>query len=1016
MNIAELSIKKKLVTLVFTTLLVVGGIICYILLGRLEDPEFTIKDAVVTTYYPGATPMEVAEEVTDKIETAIQDMPQLDELQSSNSPGLSVITVTIKDQYNMETLPQVWDELRRKVGDVQSEMPPGVMPSIVNDSFGDVFGILMAITGDGYSWREMYEYVKFLRKELLLVEGVSKIDLWGVQEEAVFVEISRSRMANLSVGLDQIYNTLEYQNLVHPAGSVRVGPRYIRIHPTGEFQTIDDIANLQIRDPETGSVIYLKDVATVTKGYVDPPGSLLRYNGKEAISVGVSVVPGGNVVDMGAAVNKRLAELEDRRPVGMEISVINDQPKDVTAAVNGFVVSFGQAVAIVVIVLLLFMGLRSGLLIGFILIITVEATFILLYLWGVNLERISLGALVIALGMLVDNAIVVTEGMMIRIQAGKDRLQAAKEVVSQNMTPLLGATVIAVLAFAAIGVSDDSTGEYCRSLFQVMLFSLMISWVIAITITPLFCTIFLKGNDKNNSEPPKDPYQGAVFMFYKKFLTGCIRFRWTTVLVLVALLVASYFMFGMLKNSFFPDSTRAQFIVNYRLPAGSDIRQTSDDMAEVENFLLKDKRVTTAAAYIGAGAPRFMLTFSPETDGDKGFGLILVGVKDYKQIDGLMVEVLDYVGSTFPDAEPTVEKISLGPGGGAVQARFSGPDPEVLRSLAEQAKTVLRTHPGAYAVRDDWKPKVNLIRPQFDETKARAAGVPRAVLNAALEMNFTGTRVGIFREDDELLPIIMRQPEAERENVDNIENVQVWSPATRKTVPVAQVVTGFKTVTEDAYVLRRDRKMTITAECDKRPGVLASIIFDDVRARIEAIEIPQGYEMQWGGEFEDSQKAQAKLAGSMPATLLFMVLIVIMLFNSLKQPAIIWLTVPLAIIGVALGLFIFDLPFDFMALLGFLSLVGMLIKGAIVLIDQININLSEGMTPYNAVMDSAVSRMRPVSMAAITTVLGMIPLLPDVFFQAMAVTIMSGLTFATILTLVVVPVLYTMFYRIPSPK
>ncbi|MCP4198744.1 MAG: efflux RND transporter permease subunit, partial [Proteobacteria bacterium] len=650
MNIAEFSIKNKVVTLVFTALLVVGGIICYALLGRLEDPEFTIKDAVVTTHYPGATPMEVAEEVTDKIETAIQDMPQLDELESSSSQGLSVITVTIKDQYDNKTLPQVWDELRRKVGDVQSELPPGTIPSIVNDSFGDVFGILLAITGDGYSWREMYEYVKFLRKELLLVEGVSKIELWGVQEEAIFVEISRSKLANLAVGLDTIYSTLRFQNLVHPAGSVRVGPRYIRIDPTGEFQTEDDIANLQIRDPESGSVVYLKDVATVTKGYVDPPGRILRHNGKDAISVGISVVPGGNVVDMGKAVQKRLEELGDRRPVGMEIDVINYQPKDVTTAVNGFVVSFGQAVAIVVVVLLLFMGLRSGLLIGFILLLTVEATMILLYLWGVNLERISLGALVISLGMLVDNAIVVTDGMMIRIQAGKNRLEAAKEVVGQTMTPLLGATVIAVLAFAAIGVSDDSTGEYCRSLFQVMLFSLMISWVIAITITPLFCTMFLKEGDKKSTSEIKDPYRGAIFTIYKKFLKGCINFRWTTVLVLIALLIASYFLFGMLKNSFFPDSTRAQFIVNYRLPAGSDIRQTSKDMAEVENFLLKDKRVSSTAAYIGAGAPRFMLTFSPETDGDKGFGLILVGVHDYKQIDGLMVDVLNYVGDTFPDA------------------------------------------------------------------------------------------------------------------------------------------------------------------------------------------------------------------------------------------------------------------------------------------------------------------------------------------------------------------------------
>jgi multidrug efflux pump subunit AcrB len=703
--------------------------------------------------------------------------------------------------------------------------------------------------------------------------------------------------------------------------------------------------------------------------------------------------------------------------VGIEVDVINYQPADVVAAVSSFVVSFGQAIAIVVVVLLLFMGLRSGLLIGVVLTLTVLATMILIYMLGVNLERISLGALVIALGMLVDNAIVVTEGMMIRIQSGMDRLKAAKETVGQALMPLLGATVIAVLAFAAIGVSEDATGEYCRSLFQVLLCSLMISWVIAITITPLFCTMFLKGVDKNAAGEAKDPYQGIVFTGYKKLLTTCIRFRWTTVLVLIALLVGSYALFGKLKNNFFPDSTRAQFILNYRLPAGSDIRQTSEDMAVIEQFLLNDERVKSTASYIGAGAPRFMLTFTPETDGDKGFGLILVNVHNYQVVDKLMLETLAYAEKTFPDAQPYVEKIRLGPGGGAaIEARFSGPDPEVLRQLANKAKSIMNQHPDTYAIREDWKPVANLIRPQFDESKARAAGVSRAILSAALEMNFSGTRVGIFREADELLPIIVWQPEKERENVDNIGNVQVWTPSLRRTVPVEQVVTGFETVTEDAYVWRRDRKFTVTAQAENFPGVLTSDIFNTIQRDIEAIPLPTGYEFEWGGEHDDSSSAQAKLMGSMPLTAVLMILIVVMLFNSIKQTLIIWLTVPLALIGVAVGLFAFDQPFDFMSLLGFLALVGMLIKGAIVLIDQINIDLAEGKTPYQAVMDSAVSRMRPVSMAAVTTVLGMIPLLPDTFFRAMAVTIMAGLTFATILTLVVVPVLYTIFYRIPAQK
>jgi len=1014
MNIAEFSIEKKTVTLVICFCIIVGGILSYSGLGRLEDPEFTVKNAVVVTPYPGATPMEVADEVTDRIETAIQQMPQLDYVESTSRAGVSIVTVTIKDQYDKYGLPQVWDELRRKVGDVQSRLPPGTLPSIVNDSFGDVYGVLLAVTGEGYTYEELKEYMKFLRKELLLVDGVAKIELWGLQDEAVFVEISRSRIARLGIGLDSIYSALKEQNLVVESGAVKVGPEYIRINPTGSFDSVEDIANLQIRDPASDRVIYLKDVADVSRGYITPPSRVLRFNGAPAISIGISVVPGGNVVTMGKAIKERLAELEGQRPVGMEIGVVNFQSDDVSNAVNGFVVNFVEAVIIVVVVLLLFMGVRSGLLIGTVLALTVLATLVIMKVMSINLERISLGALVIALGMLVDNAIVITEGMLIRIEAGVDRIKAAKGVVAQNAIPLFGATVIAVLAFAAIGVSQDATGEYCRSLFQVMLISLMISWVIGITITPLFCTMFLKSKDKADDMSGKDPYRGVIFVGYKAFLEVCIKWRWVTMIVMVGLLFLAIAGFGMLKNSFFPESTRPQFMINYWLPAGTDIRQTTKDIATIEERLLEDDRVISTASYIGEGAPRFMLTFNPETSMDKGYGLILVSVKEYKVIDGLIDEYLAYLGEEFPEAQPILEKFKLGPSSGAVEVRFSGPDPVVLRQLSNQAREILMAHPDTYAVRDDWRQRVKIIRPQFDETRARLAGISRTDLARALEMNVTGSRIGIYRESDELIPIIARQPEEERLDVENIRSLQVWSPATRRTVPVYQVVSRFSTDWEDSMIYRRDRKMTITTKCENKPGVLASIILDNVQEKIEAIELPPGFSMEWGGEFESSAKAKEKLAGSMPVTFMLMVLIVIMLFNCLRQPLIIWLTVPLASIGVSLGLLIFDLPFDFMALLGFLSLVGMLIKGAIVLIDQINIELNSGKDPYTAVVDSAVSRMRPVCMAAITTVLGMIPLLPDIFFRAMAVTIMSGLSFATILTLIVVPVLYSILYKVPS--
>ena len=594
-------------------------------LGRLEDPTFTIKDALVITQYPGATADEVALEVTDKLETAIQQLAQLKRVESMSRYGLSIITVKIKDHYGGDELPQVWDELRRKVNDAQSDLPDGAGPSVVNDDFGDVYGVLLAVYGDGFSYRELDDYIKFLRKELLLVKDVAKITLWGEQQEAVFVEISREKMASLGVGLDAIYDALQKQNMIVPAGSVKVGPEYITLDPTGAYTSVNDIAGLTIIDQTSGRTFLLSDVARVSRGYVDPPDSILRFNSKPAIAIGISVIPGGNVVNMGQAVEKRLRELEPQRPWGIELGVINFQSKDVSTAVNGFVVNFIEAVVIVIVVLLIFMGLRSGLLIGAVLALTVLATMIVMNLYSIDLQRISLGALIIALGMLVDNAIVVTEGMLIRIEAGRDRLQAAKEVVGQNMAPLLGATVIAVMAFAAIGLSDDNTGEYCRSLFQVMLISLMLSWVIAITITPLFCTMFLKGPKAGKKadgadDQPADPYGGGIFRGYRRFLEVCLRFRWPTIAVLVALLVGAFWGFGQLKDSFFPASSRGQFMIHYWLAPGTDIRETSAQIAEVEKVLLKDKRVDDAASFIGSGAPRFILTFQPETTSAKSYG------------------------------------------------------------------------------------------------------------------------------------------------------------------------------------------------------------------------------------------------------------------------------------------------------------------------------------------------------------------------------------------------------------
>ena len=1013
MNIAEASIRNKTVTLVFAVLMVVLGIWSYLHLPRLEDPEFTIKDALIITPYPGASAQEVEKEVSDVIELATQQLEQLDRVVSRSERGRSTVTVTIKDQYDRHSLPQVWDELRRKVADAQRRLPPGAGPSLVLDDFGDVFGIFFALTGPDFSDAQLYDTAKLLRRELLLVPDVKKIEIFGHQQEVIYIELARDRMAQLGIRPDTIFAALREQNLVVPSGAVDVGPIAITIDPTGEWTGVEDFENLLIRGAGDGSgkLVYLRDIATVHRDYIDPPTTSLRYDGERAIGIGISTVGGGNVVTMGAAVERRIRELGSQIPLGMELHKISFQADTVTEAIDEFILNLGMAVVIVFVVLLLAMGMRSGLIIGAILLITMCGTMIIMEQTGLILERISLGALIIALVMLVDNAIVITEGMLVAMQRGKDKMQAAKDVVSQTAIPLLGSTAIAVLAFGAIGLSDDSTGEYCRSLFVVLLISLGLSWITAVTITPLFGYIFLKAAPPGDTDKAKDPYAGPIYQGYKKILLACMRARGVTIAVLLGMLALSIFGFRFLQNSFFPDSTRTQFMVDVWLPGGTRLDQTDRVTGQMRRYIADIPGITHITTSVGQGALRFLLTYSPEGF-DPSYAQFLIDVKDQSLINEVLPRVQKELTEKYPDAQIISKRFLLGPGqGGRVQVRFSGENYDTLRSLAVQAMEMLRADGGAKGIRIDSREPVPALRPQFSEVQARLTGITRSDLGRTLEAAFSGQRIGVYREGDELLPIMARGPEAERADPDLIRDVQVFSPVADRFLPVRQIVSGFTTEWEDPIRMRRNRLPTITVHADQTSG-LASTMFGRIRDKIEAIPLPSGYRMEWGGEYEDSSRAKAALAGTLPAFLLMMVLTVIWLFNSLRVTLIIWLTVPLSIIGIVIGLLAFNQPFGFMALLGALSLSGMLIKNGIVLIDEINSQLAAGRPAWDAVVDASVSRVRPVSMAVLTTVFGLIPLLFDVFFGAMAVTIVVGLLFASALTLLVVPVLYVVFFKV----
>ena len=1015
MNIAEYFIRNKVISWVLILVLLIGGILAYGDLGRLEDPEFTVKEAVIITQYPGASAQQVEEEVTYLLENAIQQLPYVDYIRSVSSNGLSQINVTMHNIYGPDDLPQIWDELRRKINDISSRLPPGANPPLVNDDFGDVYGLFLAVFGDGFSYKDISDYVDYLKRELVLVEGVGKVGIAGDQQEQVFVEISRNKLTQLGIPAKRIFELLETQNVVSNAGGVKLGEEYMRFHPTGEFQDVSELGQLIISDYGAKELIYLRDVATISRGFQEIPSHINSINGKRALTLGVSFASGYNVVEVGKAVRDRLDELEFHRPVGIEIETIYDQPKYVEESVKNFIVNLLQAVLIVIVVLLIFMGLKSGIIIGIILFLTVLGTFILMNMKGIELQRISLGALIIALGMLVDNAIVVVEGILIGLKRGLSKTQAANAIIKQTIWPLLGATLIAITAFAPIGLSNDSTGEFLGSLFYVLLYSLMLSWFTAISLTPFLASLLFKEEIKQGvSQSDADPYQGAIFTFYRKFLDLCMRYRTVTVIMLGVIFVGAVIGFGHVKNVFFPYMTTPMFYVDYWRGQGTDIRETYNDIHEIEKWLLKNKAVAKVSSTVGKGGMRFMLTYAPER-AYPSYGQLIVETTSVDHIDPLIKEIENYTSENYPAATINFKKLALGAQTPAkIEARFSGPDPQVLRNLAIQAKKILAADQATVGVRDDWRDRSKLVRPQFAEQQARLVGVTKEDLDNLLLYSFSGIQTGLYRDGTKLMPIVARAPAEERLDAGNVPNLQVWSPINESYIPIQQVVSDFKVEWEDAIVARRDRKRTITAMADANLLMEDTVaaIFNRVAPQIEAIPLPPGYSFEWGGEFEGQNKAQTALFSSIPLGVLIMFGITIFLFNTLRQPIAIWITVPLSIVGVTVGLLLLDKPFTFTALLGLISLSGMLIKNGIVLVDQINTELKEGKESYFAVFDAAVSRVRPVSMAAITTILGMIPLLSDVFFESMAVTIMFGLGFATVLTLIVVPVVYTLLYRI----
>ena len=1011
MDIARYTITKRTSVWVLITLILFGGYLSYLKLGRFEDPEFVIRQAVINTPYSGATAQEVSDEVTDIIESAVQSLQEVKEVKSVSKQGMSEVTVEIKLEFaqGQAALQQVWDKLRRKIGDAQRLLPPGASPSIVNDDFSDVYSLSFAVTGEGFSDKQLQDYVDGLRRELVLVPGVAKTATLGERQETIFVEMSSERMAQFGVSAEKVYQVLQKQNIITVAGSIETNAMRIPVIPSSGINSINDLSNLQVSLGDNNTVLRLGDIATVTRGYQEPTSMLVRYNGERAVGFGISNVSGGNVVDMGDAVKARISELENQRPLGIELNVISMQSDSVRASVTNFIDNLIAAVVIVFIVLLLFMGLRSGIIIGFVLLLTVAGTLCIMLIQDIAMQRISLGALIIALGMLVDNAIVVTDGILVRLQTtpNDSREEIISDVVNATKWPLLGGTVVGICAFSAIGLSPSDMGEYAGSLFWVILYSMLLSWIFAITITPMLCHDFLTVKAIDNQAPPS-----RISQQYRQLLTSVLAHRGISVALLLIVLFTSIYNVRYIPPGFMPESQRAQFVVDVYLPQGSDIKRTEETIAAIEQDVKQKAGITNTTSFVGGGGLRFMLTYSPEAR-NPSYGQLLIDINDYKNIAPLLVELQTELDEKYTDASIKVWKFMLGRGGGKkIEAGFKGPDSQVLRQLAEQAKAIMLNDRQLIAVQDDWRQQVPVLRPQFSEEKAQQFGLTIQEINTAIAQTLSGRNVGVYREGNDLIPIVARSPEAERNHQRAIENTEVFSPVTGGFISVSQLIESSNLVWEDAILRRIDRMPTILVQADPAPGILTADAFKQVREKIEAIDLPSGYQLIWYGEYKASKDANEGLVISAPYGFAAMILSVIFMFNALRQPLVIWLTAPLAIIGVSIGLVIFQTPFEFMAILGFLSLIGMMVKNAIVLVDQADVEVSNGKHPYNAIIDASLSRARPVLLGALTTILGVAPLLIDPFFKSMAVTIMFGLLFATILTLVVIPLFYAMFFRI----
>ncbi|XYJ08590.1 efflux RND transporter permease subunit [Telluria sp. B2] len=1022
-NLSRWALENIPLTRFLIAALLLGGIFSYQKLGQDEDPPFTFRAMVVRAVWPGATAVQMAEQVTDKLERKLQETPHIDKIRSFSKPGETTIILELRESTPPKDVPDSWYQVRKKIGDIAGTLPQGVIGPFFNDEFGDTYGSIFALSGDGFTYAEMKDYADFVRQQLLGVPLVAKVEQFGVQAEKVNILFSNKKFAQLGVPFEQIVNQIATQNGVEASGVLVTPTDNLQVRVTGAIRTTKELEDLQLR---AGSTTFrLGDFATVKREYQDPPTDKMRFNGKEVIGLGVSMEKGGNIIQLGESLDATVTRIRAQLPVGIELERVSNQPQAVTASVSEFIHTLIEAVVIVLAVSFVALGLhtkprlsidvRPGLVVALTIPLVLAITFLFMRMLDISLHKVSLGALIIALGLLVDDAIIAVEMMVRKMEEGLSRFEAATFAYTSTAIPMLTGTLITAAGFLPIGLAKSAAGEYTFSMFSVNAIALLVSWVVAVTFTPYIGFLLLKVKPHGHAQSSHDVFDTPGFRRFRRLVNWCVEFRWTTIALSLAVFVLGVFGFKFIEKQFFPDSSRPELMVEMWLPEGTSFAANEALVKKFETFVRKQEGVESITSYVGTGSPRFYLPLDQIFPQSNVSQFVVLPV-DAAHRETLRLKIEEVFRNEFPEVRGRVKLLPNGPPVPyPVQFQVAGPDIGVVRGLADQVKDVLRANPNAVGVNDNWNESVKVLRLDLDQDKLRALGVTSQSVRRAVNTVLSGTTVGQFRETNELIDIVVRQPLEERSTITVLRDTNIPT-ASGRPVTIGQVA-RVEFVWEPGVIWREGREWAIMVQSDVVPGIQGPTVSGQVGEKLAELRarLPAGYRITLEGAAADSSEAEASISANVPLVLFIVFTLLMLQLHSFSRSLLVFLTGPLGVAGAAMALLILDRPFGFVANLGVIALFGMIIRNSVILVDQIEQDIKNGAEAWDAIVEAAVRRCRPILLTAAAAALAMIPLSRSVFWGPMAVAIMGGLLVATALTLLFLPALYAAWFRVKKP-